>query len=271
MKKFLFVLILLIILGGVIFLLGWTQLTVPPGSYGVMHSKTHGLEERVISDGEFRWLWYKILPTNTTVSVFNLYPVRHSIRSSGSLSSGQVYASLAGLDAEFNWEITGDIVFSIKPEYLPALTARENVSDDSGLREVERGIAANIERLLLQRIKTYADSGDETRLETLRIAGTLPELDREIETQFPEIENFSCIIRSVRFPDYQLYRSVKRIYDDYLARQNELLRQEVTKEAETRIDTRTRIDELAMYGELLTKYPILLQFMALEKGIAPKD
>ncbi|MCL2234031.1 MAG: hypothetical protein FWB99_13265, partial [Treponema sp.] len=127
MKKFLLFLLFLTGIGGAGFFFGWAQLTVPPGSYGVLRSKTHGLDTQVIREGEFRWLWYKLIPTNVTVSTYTLGPVTRSIRSSGSLASGQVYAALAGVDADFSWEISGEISFSIRPEALPELTLRENL------------------------------------------------------------------------------------------------------------------------------------------------
>ena len=269
MKKFLFVLILLLALGGTVFFLGWAQLTVPPGSYGVMRSKTHGLESKVITEGEFRWIWYKVIPTNATVSVFNLNPVKYPIRSTGSLSSGQVFANLAGLEADFSWEIAGEMVFRIRPDYLPELSAKENIYDDAGLRKAEVALAARIESVVLQKLRNYTDYDYERKMEAITINGVLPEMDREISAMFHEIENFSCSFRIVRHPDYALFLRVKGLYDEYLSRQSEVLRQDILSEAETRIFTRMRLDELARYGELLSKYPILLQYMALEKGFPP--
>lgn len=267
MKKFLFVLLFLIILGGTGFFLGWAQLTVPPGSYGVMRSKTHGLETEVIRDGEFRWIWYKMIPTNAVVSVYTLGPVRHSFRNSGTLPSGQEFAAVVGLDADFSWEISGEITFSIRPESLPELTARENISTNAELRKIEQNIAERIENLVLQRLRVYMNGGDEEKLNSLIFAGFLPELNREIEALFPEIKNLNCTFRVIRLPDFALYLSLREVYQEYLAWQGEFFRQDIISEAEIRIESRTRLNELAQYGELLTRYPILLHFLALEKGL----
>ena len=269
MKKFLFILILLIILGGTVFFLGWAQLTVPPGSYGVMRTKTHGLESRTIQDGEFRWFWYKLIPTNAEVSVYTLGPVKRSIRSSGTLPSGQVYATLAGLEAEFSWQISGEFSFSLKPDNLPGFTARESISDDAGLRKAEENLAIRIENLVLQLLKTYAESEDTKKLESIILASSLPELDNEIQRTFPEIENFTCTVQLVRYPDFALYQSAKALYQEYLSQQNAVLSRDITREAERRINSRTRLDELTLYGELLTRYPILIQYLTVEKGLQP--
>ena len=264
MKKILFTFVFLAILAGVVFFLGWAQLTVPPGAYGVMRSKTHGLESQVIRDGEFLWFWYKVIPTNAKVSVFNIVPVKRSIRSTGALSSGQVYAVLAGLNADFSWEISGELSFSLKPEYLPELCEREKISDDEGLRKAGESLAARAENLVLERLKSYADTESGEKLESLFFATSFPELNNEIQTKIPEIENVDCIIKLIRLPDYALYQSVKALYHEFLARQNAVLSQDIEREAERRINLRIRMDELTEYGELLSKYPILIQYLAIE-------
>ena len=271
MKKFLVILLFLIILGGVGFFFGWAQLTVPPGSYGVMQSKTHGLESQVIRAGDFRWVWYKLIPTNVKISVYTIKPVKYPIKSSGSLSSGQAYAAMAGINADFSWEISGDLSFSLKPELLPELTARENISNNAGLDKFEEIFAARIGNFVIQRLNSYVNGEDGKKAASVTLTGSFPELNNEIERAFPEIENINCSLQVVRFPDYDLYQAVKALYQEYLNQQNSILNSDTLLEAQKRIQTRTRMDELNQYGELLTKYPILLQYMALEKGIAPAN
>ena len=271
MKKFIFFIFLLLILGGAGFFFGWAHLKVPPGSYGVMRSKTHGIDSRIIRDGEFRWVWYKLIPTNVVISVYTPSLVTRSIKNTGNLGSGQVYASLAGLEADFSWEISGKLSFSLKPDYLPELTARENISDDGSLRGIEERFADRIETFVLVRLKSYVDGEDEKKLETINLTGSLPELDREILSAFPEIENLSCTINVVRYPDYVLYQSLKALYGEYIVRQNKAITGDITREAGKRIEMNLRLDELAKYGELLTKYPVLLKYLAVEKGIFPVD
>ena len=267
MKKFLLFLLFLTGIGGAGFFFGWAQLTVPPGSYGVLRSKTHGLDTQVIREGEFRWLWYKLIPTNVTVSTYTLGPVTRSIRSSGSLASGQVYAALAGVDADFSWEISGEISFSIRPEALPELTLRENLRTNEDLRKAEGRLAERIENFVLQRLRAFAEGENGEKMETLRFTGSLPELDAEIQRTFPEIQNLLCTIRVVRFPDYDLFRSLRELHREYVSLLSAALNPAISAEAEARMAMNLRLEELARYGELLTRFPILLNFLALEKGL----
>jgi hypothetical protein len=62
-----------------------------------------------------------------------------------------------------------------------------------------------------------------------------------------------------------LYDEVRKLYRDYLAAQRNEVKSETVLLAAENIKNRLRFDELTAYGELLTKYPILLQYLALEK------
>ena len=74
MKKFLITFFILLILAGVFFFLVWVQFSVPVGSYGVIASKTHGVDPQLVKSGEFRWVWYKLIPTNVKIAVFSPEP-----------------------------------------------------------------------------------------------------------------------------------------------------------------------------------------------------
>jgi len=269
MKKFLVFVLVLIILGGAGFFFGWTQLQVPPGSFGVLRTKTHGLDPDVIREGEFRWLWYKLIPTNAVVSTFTLPLVLRPITSSGSLSSGATFAALAGVEADFSWELSGELSFNIKAESLPALVARENITSNDDLRHAENRLAERIANFVLARLRSLADSGDSDQFDALRFSGSLAELDKEVLASFQDIENFMCTMTVVNFPDFTLYRSLAELYREYIQRQTELVSPGIASAGEGRLGMNLRLDELARYGELLSRYPILLQFLALEKGFPP--
>jgi hypothetical protein len=266
MKKFLATIIILLILGAAGFFLGWAQLPVPPGSWAVMRSKTHGLDENLIRPGEFRWVWYKLIPTNVEILVFSPEKTECSLVSRGELPSGSFYAGFAGLDADFSWETGLDFSFNIKPSSLPALVGRENISSQEELRAYAASLGAGIEDFIIRRIRSYAEEGENIE-DFLRAPGNSASLEAGVYGAFPEIEGFSCRIRSARFPDFNLYRSASQIYRDYLQKQREFLETDLARSAERRLSSQFRYDELERYGELLTKYPVLLRFLALESGL----
>jgi hypothetical protein len=256
MKKFLVTFLILVILAGLGLFFGWAHLGVPPDAYGLIRSKTHGVDTRLVKPGEFRWVWYKLIPTNTTTAVFRLNPVSHEFSARGTLPSGRIYAAFAGMEDDFSWEIRAAFSFSLQPEALVPLVTAQNIGDQEELARYEKELAADIETFILQRINA---------LEGLLEDGENPELEREVAGQFPLIENFSLRVKSAQFPNYDLYRQARGLYEQYIALQREMMSGELREKARSRIESYRRFDELEQYGALLTKYPILLDYLVLER------
>jgi len=246
---------------------GWVQFAVPPGQYGVIHSKTHGIDTELVRSGEFRWVWYKLIPTNVKIAVFNLEQKSYPLNFYSSLPSGDVYSSFAGLTtADFSWDLQGEIHFSINPQMLIPLVQRHNLSNQDDLDAYLAKSAQDIEVLML---RVLSSSGtDSERLENLMSGNSDPELELEIRSKFPEIQDLSLSIYAARYPDFLLYRILRDLYEDFLARQRDVISNTFALRAEEHIRAQIRFEELERYGGLLTRYPILLEYIALESEIA---
>jgi hypothetical protein len=268
MKKFFITLFILIILGGLAFFFGWPQLTVPPGAYGIVRSKTHGVDPRLVRAGEFRWLWYMLIPTNTDVVVLRVEPVHHSLNAGNTLPSGSTYATFAGIPADFSWEIKASLSFTINPDALVTLVSDNNIGSQDELDAYEQGIAEKMEAFILRRLGS--GEADARQLEEILKTGSSPELERELHEQFPGTDHVSCLVTAAKFPDFALYNQIRGLYEDFIARQREYTSSALAQQAENRIDTQLRFDELEQYGALLVKYPVLLDYLALERGILRK-
>ncbi|MDR0586485.1 MAG: hypothetical protein LBG26_04535 [Treponema sp.] len=266
MRKVLTILILLG-LAGACFFLGWAQFQVPPGSYGVIRSKTHGTDGSVVRPGEFRWVWYKLIPTNTTVQVYTMPESSFPIEIKGSLPSGDVYSAMAGLKTDFSYELKGSVSCSLRPEALPGMVERRNMASQEDLDTYVKKLSLEIESRVRENLWSYAEKEDV--LERIRASGSIPELEQELKAAFPDTDNLTISVEILKFPDFVLYREVRGFYEDYIARQRQILSADLGRMAEETISSRRRFDELTLYGELLSKYPILLNYLALEKGIPP--
>jgi hypothetical protein len=270
MKKLLVAFIILIILGGLAFFFGWAQFAVPPGAYGVVRSKTHGIDPRLIREGEFRWIWYKLIPTNVDITVYRLDRVEHSFSLSNSLPSGGTYAAFAGITADFSYDISASVSFSIRPEALVPLIAEYGIGSQEDLEAREKSLAGDIEAFILRRLGLEGENSED--LEEILRTGSSPALENALKEQFPAAENLQCLVKTAAFPDFALYRQVRGLYEAYLAQQRDYLAGDLREKAESRIDSRLRFDELERYGELLSKFPILLQYLAIENGtLNPRD
>jgi len=266
MKKALFSLILLCAVAATGFFLGWAQFNLPAGAVGILRSKTHGVDKEVILPGKISWVWYKLIPTNATVSVFFLNDVQLPIEISGTLPSGDVYSALAGLKTDFSFGFSGSLSYRLKAESLPALAERENLLDQEDLDRYLLRLSGEVDNHVRRLLWAYGEN--EKSLKEAQETGTIRSLERELRTAFPQAELRSCIIKTIRFPDIVLYDEVSRLYRDYLAAQRREIRDEVALMAAENIKKLRRFDELTVYGELLTKYPVLLQYLALEKGFS---
>jgi hypothetical protein len=264
MKKFFFTILILLVLGGVAFFFGWAQLKVPPGQYGVIISKTHGIAPEPVRSGEFRWLWYKLLPTNVKISVFNLEHTKFSINYNSTLPSGNIYASFVGQpNTDFAWNLTGEIAFRINPDLLVPIAAAHNLTSQEDLNTYLKRIAKDIETIILRTLTSDSSFDDGTRLENIMSGNIDEQMIQEIYKMFPEIHDFSLSIKSAKFPNFILYRQLRLIYEDFLIRQRDYVTANFGRMAETHIQSQLRFDELERYGDLLTRYPILLEYMKL--------
>jgi hypothetical protein len=264
MKKFFITLIILIIIAGTAFMFGWAQFSVPPGKYGVINSKTHGIDQKPVQSGEFRWIWYKLIPTNVKISVFCLEYNKYPIDFNSSLPSGETYASFIGLtNADFSWNLKGELSFMLDPQMLVTVVSQNNLVDQDGLDKYLQSVAQNIGVLVLRVLSSQGT--DSARLEQLMSGNPDAELDSEIKANFPEICDFSIKIKSAKYPDFVLYRQLRLIYEGYLSSQREYAISSFGKRAENHMEAQLRFEELERYGDLLTKYPILLEYLALEK------
>jgi len=261
MKKFLIILFIFIALGGTVFFFGWVQFSVPPGQYGVIISKTHGIESNYVKSGEFRWIWYKLLPTNVKIAVFNIEHEKYHINFKSTLPSGDTYASFVGAsNANFSWNLTGEISFKLNPDSLVNLTEKYNLASQADLENHLKTIAQDIELIILRSLSTT----DSLRLEQIMSGNTDMQMEEEIKTRFPEILDFTFLINSAKFPDFILYNQIRLIYEDFLIKQREFITSSFGTRAEYHINAQLRFEELSRYGELLTKYPILLEYLAIE-------
>ncbi|MDR0641146.1 MAG: hypothetical protein LBG07_01660 [Treponema sp.] len=262
MRKVLIIFFILLALGGTGFFFGWAQLTVPPGSYGVMRSKTHGLDRTLIREGEFRWVWYKLIPSNTDIQVYRPLPVERRINHRGTLPSSAVYASFSGIEADFSYEITATLSFSIGPESLIPLIEERNITGQDELNAYTNSLAEEIGGFVLGQLQQ--GGGGEEELERILKTGSSPKLEEEIRRSFPQTTELSCRIQAIRFPDLALYYQLRNLYTDYITGQQEHIAKARNENSARHVDFQFRVDELSHYGDLLTKYPILLEYLKLE-------
>jgi len=264
MKKFFILLLLLIIIAGAVFFVGWVQFRIPAGSYGVYVTKMHGWNPDVLIPGRFAWTWESLIPSNLRLFRFTVEPKGETIKLEGVLPSGDIYSSFAVGKPDFSYNVTYTISASVRPESLPGIAESQKIESQESLDAwLESNIRSAGEAL---RGIVLARASEPDWISGL-IAGD-PTLSKDLAASVgaavPDLNIKTVSIQSVKVPDLDLYQDAKAKYRAFLAATNTSLSQSLEKEASARAQNELRIESLERYGQLITKYPKLIEFLAVE-------
>jgi hypothetical protein len=189
------------------------------------------------------------------------------VKHQGVLPSAAVYTSFSGVEADFSYEFTATLSFSIGPESLISIIGEQNIIGQEELNGYTDSLAAEIEGFALSRIRDTA--GNEEELREILETGSSPRLEGEIRRAFPRAANLSCRVEAIRFPDFSLYTRLRDLHADYISSQRDYIARARDESSARHIDSQFRLDELGRYGDLLTRYPILLEYLKLENPGRP--
>jgi hypothetical protein len=194
------------------------------------------------------------------ITVLSPQPVRQSFDVVDNLPSGSTYAEFAGINADFSWEIKASFSYGLDPDQLYSIVSLHNIKSQDDLNAYVADLNVKIEECIM-RHPAFTDS---SRLEDAVLVGISSSIEREVSAQFPQIQDFSVVVNMSKFPDFALYRHVRALYEEYLQKQREYVSEAFIRMAENRINSQIRFEELEKYGQLLVKYPVLLDFLSMQ-------
>ena len=218
MKKFLACVFILAVFSGVVFYFGWTQFRVKPDTIGIVISKTNGIDDKPVQNGEFAWHWQFLLPTNATLKTFHIRPVESVKTVSGALPSGEAYAAIYGAQGLFDYSFTFDISLTVSPEAIVDLMKLNKITDDSDLTAYLEGAAGTLAQHAANFILSKAQDNPDFRAESLRREEILRGI--QIYKDFPEIDVSVFSIQKSKLPDYKMYKKIQNMQPDDLSTQN---------------------------------------------------
>ncbi len=266
MKKFLVGLIILIVAGAVVFYFGWVQLQLPADTYAVAFTKTGGWDKSVLQPGTFIWRWERVIPTNFKLDKYELVTRQSRLQTSGSLPSGDVYSQYLPGNPSFSFDIELTVSYRLKPEALPQLTQDGILTPqtlDIYYSNFEAGLVQKAETTLQSLVNENSGSG------TLSPAALETSLVSELRKQFPNFDILHATPTKLQIPDMALYRRARDSYVALLDSKTRSLEQAANAAAADQVRKDNRLELLRQYGEVLTQYPILLKYLALENGQNP--
>lgn len=220
MKKFLISLFILIIFSAVVFFFGWTQYRVKPEEFGVVISKTDGIDETPVENGKFSWYWQFLLPTNAVIKTFNVEPVFVTKQIKGTLPSGDFYASYNPKETfDYSFEFSMSLTVS---EYDVIQLLKENkISNQDDLQQFINHSADTIAQLAADFYLKKIQENPKFRLESVKRDELLRAIKFYEDCPLIELMNFSLI--SSKVPDFELYDKLKmRFFENPVEIKNEI-------------------------------------------------
>jgi hypothetical protein len=272
MRKFVISLLILLIAGGVAFYFGWVQLQMPPNTYGVVFTKTGGWDDTVIRPGEFHWRWERLLPTNFTLHVYSASPHRAEVRASGMLPSADVYAGYLEENPDFSYEIAVSVSYRVRSSELPRLAEEEDLRP-AGLEDWYAQYDERITDRARGRVRElYADAQTDSpgRVE---LGSLEDELTDRLAEEFETLEIISAVPTTMSVPDFALYEAARSLYFEAVEARRAAISERAFTAEEERITEESRLDTLRSYGEVLSEFPVLLDYFSLtaEQGVDPLE
>ncbi len=266
MKRLIVLFVALVIVASVVFFFGWIQIKLDEDSYAVIFTKTAGWEEEVISPGEFAWRWQRLFPTNLTLHEFPITPHFTSTTARGNLPSAATYGALLESSTPFSYVVSVDVIYQLQPAALPRLV------QDEGLRSETLGayynrIDTELEQLIVQ--ATLRLLGQPTQLTSpaSALALVVEGLTATLTDQYPGLEFLSVSPTRIELPDIQLYLETKQRYMAILDARADAMQNAAEELATDQTAIDAELARLERYGEILERYPILLDYFSLTREL----
>ena len=206
MKKFLISLFILIIFSAFVFFFGWTQYQVKPGEFGVVISKTNGIDETPIQNGEFSWYWQFLLPTNAILKTFTVEPVFVTKQIKGTLPSGDFYASYTPKET-FDYSFEFSMSLTVSEQNVITLLKEDKITTQNDLSQYISNCADTIAQLAASFYLKKIQDNPNFRLESVKRDELLRAIKFYEDCPLIELMNFSLV--SSKVPDFELYDKLK--------------------------------------------------------------
>ncbi|MFW5783411.1 MAG: hypothetical protein ACOCY8_02725, partial [Spirochaetota bacterium] len=256
----------LLLLGGVVFYFGWIQIRIPAEGYGVIFSRTHGWETEVVAPGTFVWRWQRLIPTNLTLYVFEPEPHRTTVDLEGTLPSGSYIESILDEPADLDYTVRLVVQSRIRPAELPAL-ARDTGLRPDDLPGFYDELDTRIVQLTTEATLSIVESQPQQITTGSSYSSIVEEVTSRLDRSLGEIEIVGVVAQVIKLPDMEIYRAAREMARDVLETRSEALQQAARETARTQAASDWTLERLERYGEILDRYPVLLDYFQVTDEI----
>jgi len=255
MKKFIFWLFFLIIIAGVVGYFGWIR--VPENNVALGFSTITGYDTAFMESGKLNWRWQKLVPKCYTLKMYQLETQSAEISVAQDLPSGDLYASEMTGKPDFSFSVKYAVTYKIKEDSLYGMATSGQLGDeglDAFYADVKEKIQ-NAAASLLGEEMSKAMAGSTFSQKALEDG-----VKAKIGEQLSDVEIISFDTVEAKFPDIELYKAAKAKYLENQEKKQEMAAQQEKETTDFNAKIDQRIELLKKYGELLTQYPILIEY-----------
>jgi len=219
-------LLLLLILAGLAFAFGYLQFAVPIGKYGVMVSKTSGYYENIITHDDVIWKWERLIPTNSTIMLFNLLPIKIEKTITGELENAEKYKKMLKNTPNFSWKAELSLRLYIVKENLIGVLKKTNIQSEE---ELEAHIKEEMDHILKSIIEESIFLYQNNKDKNYNIESFKEECNKKLRQKLPSL--LKCHFFSIQFspPDFVAYQVGKETYDEYISVKRDIIEEKVEK------------------------------------------
>lgn len=253
--------ILILIVAGVVLAVGFLPFRLDPGTYAVLVTKTGGVDDCVVAPGSWRWSAAALLPTNVRLVRFAPRVIERSVEATGELPSAAAYSAFMAGNPDFGYSVSARLSAAVKAEALPELYGRWGVDGDAAL---EAWLQGELELAASELRGALMAAGERGVIDESVLA-------QEVAARHESLDLRGLRIIASRLPDLSLYDEARRVYSAYVERYRAAVEPALAAASAESAADQVRIDSLRRYGELLGQYPALVDYLAIEAGLPPRQ
>ncbi len=266
MKKILGFIILLILLAVAGYWFG--KIEVKPGQVVVVHSQISGTLEKTLQSDDFKWVWQNIIPNDVTTYNFPLGTETAKKEFSFYLPQGKI-ASLKD-EKFFQILFSIKISYNLKPTHALKLVAA-NLTNINLLDNKIFSLTSSIVKsdLTSSSFQSFKNNRIPDILQTVKKTSSL-KVATTAKKQLAEygITLISTDVLIEKIPDLSKYGEIRIRINNLNKQQFVLLQNNLKTEIALQNrskETRAYLAKLSKLGTLFNKYPLLLQYIAIDK------
>ncbi len=218
MKKSNICLLIILVFAGFVFWKGWTSLKVKADKFGILISKTGGVNETPIMPGKFSWNWEFLLPTNAQLKLFTIEPVSLTQTVTGTLPSGELYTKYIDSTHRFDYRFTIDVALTVAPEAVVELIKLNQVTNEEDLKTYLTNAAKTVAQFTADYYLKKSEENPKFRPESVKREDILRAI--QVYTDYPLVEVFNLSVSESVLPDYEMYSRLKANFMSVAVNQN---------------------------------------------------